>query len=106
LEGGVDGYILIAAVLGNLFLNVHVIADFASWRPFESSLLGWISSFQLGVVLLAIALLFYFMAMHDEHYTIINPWMDVFVICVFFAILFVAALIVLWLVDLALIHFF
>jgi len=100
------GGILVAAVLGNLLFDVHLIANFASWQPFESRYLGWINSIQLSETLLVISLLFYFLAMHDEHSAIFNPLMDSAVICVFFAALCLAALILLWLADLALIHFF
>lgn len=100
------GGILIAAVLGNLFFEWHLIADFASWQPFESSQLGWINSIQLGTTFLAITLLLYFIAMRDDYFSLFNPWMDLVVICVFYAGFSPAAMLLMWLADWALIRFF
>ena len=100
------GGILVAAVLGNLLFDVHLIADFATWQPFESSWFGWINGIQLGVVYLAISLLIYFVAMHDEAFAIFNPLMDLAVICVFYSVFCPALFALMWLADQALIRFF
>ena len=53
------GGILLAVVLGNLLYDVHLIAGFAAWQPFEFRWLGWINGIELGAGLLAITLLFF-----------------------------------------------
>jgi hypothetical protein len=100
------GGILLFAVLGNLFFDVQLIADFASWRPFESRWLVWMNGIQLGSTFIAITLLLFFGAMRDEHFKLFNPLMDFAVICVFYAVFCPVALLILWLLDLALVRFF
>ena len=100
------GGILIAAVLGNLLLDVHLIANFSSWEPFESRWLGWINGIQLGAGLLAISLLLFYRDMRDEYFTLFNPLIDFAMISVFYAVFCPAALLILWLLDLALVRFF
>jgi len=100
------GGILVAAVLGNLLFDAHLIADFVNWKPFVSRWLGWITGIQLGVVLLAVTLFIYFLAMRDEYFARINPWMDFAVICVFYSVFYPVVVLLLWLADLALIRFF
>ena len=100
------GGILLAAVLGNLLFDVNLIADFASWEPFESRWLGWMNSIQLGSAFLAITLLLFFGEMRDKHFTLINPLLDIIVISIFYAVFCPAAFLILWLLDLALVRFF
>ena len=100
------GGILIAAVLGNLLFGVQLIADFASWEPFESQWLGWMNGIQLGAGLLAITLLLFYRDMRDEHFTLYNPLMDFAMITVFYAVFCPLVFLILWLLDLALVRFF
>ena len=100
------GGILITAVLGNLLLDVHLIANFSSWEPFESRWLGWINGIQLGAGLLAITLLLFYRDMRDEYFMIFNPLMDFAMISVFYAVFCPVAFLILWLLDLALVRFF
>ena len=100
------GGILITAVLGNLLLDVQLIADFAAWQPFESRWLSWITGIQLGTGLLAITLLLFFVDMRDDHFALFNPLMDFAMISVFYAVFCPAAFLILWLLDLALVRFF
>jgi hypothetical protein len=100
------GGILLAAVLGNLLFDVHLIADFASWQPFESRWLGWMNGIQLGAWLLAITLLLFYRDMRDEHFTLFNPLMDFAMISVFYAVFCPTAFLILLLLDLALVRFF
>ena len=55
------GGILIAAVLGNLLFDIHLIADFSAWQPFESPWLGWMNCIQLGSAFLAITFFCFFL---------------------------------------------
>lgn len=100
------GGILIAAVLGNLLFDVNLIADFASWEPFESRWLGWMNSIQLCSAYLAITLLLFFGEMRDKHFTLFNPLIDLIVIIIFYSVFCPAAFLILWLLDLALVRFF
>jgi hypothetical protein len=100
------GGILIAAVLGNLLFDVNLIADFASWEPFESRWLGWMNSIQLCSAFLAITLLLFFGEMRDKHFTLFNPLIDLIVIIIFYSVFCPAAFLILWLLDLALVRFF
>jgi hypothetical protein len=100
------GGILIATVLVNLLFGIELIADFSAWQPFQSSWFGWMSGIQLGVVYLAISLLIYFGAMHDEAFPIFNPLMDLAIICVFYAVFCPTLFTLMWLADQALIRFF
>ena len=100
------GGILLAAVLGNLLFGVHLIADLASWQPFESRWLGWMNSIQLGSALLAITLLLFFGEMRDQYFALFNPLMDIIVIIIFYSVFCPAAFLILWLLDLALVRFF
>lgn len=100
------GGILLAAVLGNLLFGVQLIADFASWEPFESQWLGWMNGIQLGAGLLAITLLLFYRDMRDEHFTLYNPLMDFAMITVFYAVFCPLVFLILWLLDLALVRFF
>lgn len=100
------GGVMIAAVLGFMVFDVQIISDLASWQPFQSRWLAWMNVGQFGSGFLAITLLLFFDSMRKETFVLFNPMMDFAMISVFYAIFCPAAILLLWLADLALVRFF
>ena len=97
--------ILLIAVVGNAWFDLHIIKGFASLHPFESRWLVWLDVVQIGVASLAFTLLLYSASERNKTITIVNPLMDAAAICVFYAVFYPLVLFLLWLVDLALVRF-
>ena len=100
------GCVMIAAVLGFMVFDVQIISDLASWQPFQSRWLGWMNVGQFGSGFLAITLFLFFDSMRKETFVLFNPMMDFAMISIFYAIFCPAAILLLWLADLALVRFF
>jgi len=100
------GGVMISAVLVYIVFDVQIISDLASWHPFQSWWLGWMNVGQFGSGFLAITLLLFFDSMRKETFVLFNPMMDFAMISVFYAIFCPAAILLLWLADLALVRFF
>jgi hypothetical protein len=100
------GGVMIADVLGYIVFDVQIISDLASWQPFQSRWLGWMNVGQFGSVFLAITLFLFFDSMRKETFVLFNPLMDFAMISIFYAIFCPAAILLLWLADLALVRFF
>jgi hypothetical protein len=100
------GGVMITAVLGYIVFDVQIISDLASWQPFQSRWLGWMNAGQFGSGFLAITLLLFFDSMRKETFVLFNPIIDFAMISVFYAIFCPAAILLLWLADLALVRFF